>query len=145
VPARFDVLAGWPLDAHGRLDTAALPLPADLADPGETDEVPAEPRTESERVIAQIWAEVLGTERVGIYDDFFALGGHSLMGAEVIDRVREHFSLNLPLGQLFESPTVAAVAAFVESQREQAAPSTPIKRINRADYRRQPAGEDADR
>jgi acyl carrier protein len=139
VPGRIEVLAQWPLAGTGKLDPAALPVgDEDAATEAETDEQPlVEPRTETEQVVARIWSDVLGADRIGVHDDFFSLGGHSLMGAEVIDQVREHFKIDLPLGQLFETPTVAAVAGFVDREKERPRQdATPIRRINRAEYRR---------
>jgi amino acid adenylation domain-containing protein len=77
------------------------------------------PRTPLEEVIAGIWLEMLGVERIGIHDNFFTLGGHSLLGTRVIARLRDAFQLELPLRVLFEAPTVGELAGRVElAQRE---------------------------
>ncbi|WP_316527989.1 condensation domain-containing protein [Kitasatospora brasiliensis] len=141
VPRQIQPLPYWPLDSRGRLDTAALPVPAELLidhtePPAERD---GEPGTATEREVARIWSDVLGADRIGVHDDFFALGGHSLIGAEVIDRLRGHFAIDLPLGQLFETPTVAAVAKAIDELREQPTRNEPIRRINRADFLRSAA------
>jgi amino acid adenylation domain-containing protein len=72
------------------------------------------PRTPLEEVIAGIWLEMLGVERIGIHDNFFTLGGHSLLGTRVIARLRDAFQLELPLRVLFEAPTVGELAGRVE-------------------------------
>ena len=77
------------------------------------------PRTPLEEVIAGIWVEMLGVERVGIHDNFFTLGGHSLLGTRVIARMRDAFQLELPLRALFEAPTVCELAARVELARRE--------------------------
>jgi phthiocerol/phenolphthiocerol synthesis type-I polyketide synthase E len=75
----------------------------------------AAPETESERVIAEMWQELLGIERIGVHDDFFGLGGHSLLATQIVSRVRDRFGLELPLKSVFEAPTVARYAALVEA------------------------------
>jgi acyl carrier protein len=97
------------------------------------------PRTEVEEKLAVIWKEVLGVERIGVEDNFFELGGHSLLATQVISRMQDAFQKNLPVRRLFESPTIAALARFIENLSEsQLADSTlssalpSIKRINRA-------------
>ncbi|MFL5541761.1 MAG: acyltransferase domain-containing protein, partial [Longimicrobiaceae bacterium] len=75
----------------------------------------AAPETESERVIAEMWQELLGIERIGVHDDFFGLGGHSLLATQIVSRVRDRFGLELPLKSVFEAPTVSRYAALVEA------------------------------
>uniref|UniRef100_UPI00300C6EA8 phosphopantetheine-binding protein n=1 Tax=Nonomuraea sp. LPB2021202275-12-8 TaxID=3120159 RepID=UPI00300C6EA8 len=74
-----------------------------------------EPRSETERVLAGIWAEFLGVDRVGATDDFFALGGHSILAVQVVARVREVFGVELGLDDLFEAPTLADSAARIDA------------------------------
>jgi amino acid adenylation domain-containing protein len=108
LPAAFVPLDALPLTPNGKVDYRALPAPS-AARP--EDAAPFEaPRTPTEELVAQIWAEVLGLERLGAHDEFFALGGHSLLAAQVIARVRETFQIELPLRSLFETPTVAGLA-----------------------------------
>jgi acyl transferase domain-containing protein/acyl carrier protein len=72
------------------------------------------PATESERVIAEMWQELLGIDRIGVHDDFFGLGGHSLLATQIVSRVRDRFGLELPLKSVFEAPTISRYAELVE-------------------------------
>jgi len=121
-PSAFVVLEALPLNSSGKVDRRALPAP-DQARP-DLGEVYAAPRTPIEETVATIWAEVFKLERVGIHDNFFNLGGHSLFATQVMSRVRKVFQLDLPLRSLFEAPTVAGLAAIiVQRQIEQAVAS----------------------
>ncbi|MCP4660714.1 MAG: amino acid adenylation domain-containing protein, partial [bacterium] len=113
VPAAFVVLEALPRTPTGKLDRRALPEPEeDRAVP--EDYVP--PETETEELLAEMFAEILGRERVGIYDDFFALGGHSLLATRLITRIRNTFEVELPLRDFFTGATVASMAAIIEDQ-----------------------------
>ncbi|MFR9787485.1 amino acid adenylation domain-containing protein [Streptomyces sp. MB22_4] len=109
VPSAFALLDALPLTVQGKLDVAALPEPAA---PGAGTFVA--PRSPAETVVAQIWCEVLDLPRVGVHDDFFALGGHSLRAVAVASRLRTAFDCMLQVRDLFEHPTVARLAAEVE-------------------------------
>ena len=102
-----------PAGPFGQVDRAALPAPSERGEGGAY----VAPRSPVEQVLAGIWEEVLGLQRVGVEDDFFALGGHSLIAAQVTSRVLQAFSVELSLRVLFERPTVAAMAAEVERLR----------------------------
>ena len=112
LPAAFVPLNAFPLTPHGKIDRAALPAP----DPTNTlqDEVPDRPHTELEERIAEMLGELLDLEEIGLDDNFFMLGGHSLLGAQLIARLREAFGVEIGLRSLFEAPTVAALSAEVE-------------------------------
>jgi len=83
----------------------------------ELEKVFVAPRTPLESLIAEAWQDVLGLEKVSIDDDFFKLGGHSLLASQVMARLRKALDLDLPLHKLFETPTVADQAAYIETVR----------------------------
>ena len=123
VPSAFVTLESLPLTPNGKLDRRALP-PPDPSRP-ELDQALVLPRTPVEEVLAGIWSEVLGLERVGVHDNFFDLGGHSLRATQVVSRVRRALAVEVPLRALFEHPTVAALARRVEADRVRAAAPPP--------------------
>jgi amino acid adenylation domain-containing protein/non-ribosomal peptide synthase protein (TIGR01720 family) len=114
VPAVVTVLPEMPVLPSGKLDRAALPAPASI----EVSEHIA-PRSPVEQVLAGIWAEVLGAERVGAFDNFFELGGHSLSATRVVSRIREELQVDLELRRLFESPTLSGLAESLLADPEQ--------------------------
>jgi amino acid adenylation domain-containing protein/FkbM family methyltransferase len=115
IPPQIVFLDSLPLTPNGKLDRGALPLPGECA-PGLQRTIMA-PRTAVEQTVADIWADVLSLKQVGIEDDFFELGGHSLKATQVISRLRAAFYVDLPLSALFETPTVAGLAAAIEKIR----------------------------
>ncbi|HEX8282854.1 MAG TPA: amino acid adenylation domain-containing protein [Pyrinomonadaceae bacterium] len=115
VPAAFVMLATMPMTTNGKIDRRALPAP-DESRPDLAESFAA-PRNATEEILAGIWAGVLGLEHVGIRDSFFDLGGHSLLATQVVSRVREAFHVELPLRTLFEGPTVAQLALFIEAEQ----------------------------
>jgi amino acid adenylation domain-containing protein len=135
VPSAFRFLAALPLSPSGKIDRRALPLPA--ADEPEPTSVPASPRTPTEELLAGIWVEVLGRAEVGAGDDFFDLGGHSLLLGRVLARVRAAFGVDLPVGAAFAARTLTALARRVEAAlRAQPAnlpPRPPLVRASRAE------------
>ncbi|MHB0790164.1 amino acid adenylation domain-containing protein, partial [Bradyrhizobium sp. 5.13L] len=108
VPAAVVRLAALPLTPNGKLDRNALPAPDDEAYARASY---AAPQGEIETALAQIWAELLGVERVGRHDHFFALGGHSLLAVRLLSRVSQALGLALPLTTLFAKPVLLDLAA----------------------------------
>jgi acyl-coenzyme A synthetase/AMP-(fatty) acid ligase/acyl carrier protein len=117
VPSAFVFMHALPLTSNGKLDRRALPEPG----PAERDEETVAPRTATEAMLAEIWGAALGVARVGVLDNFFELGGHSLIAAQVASELRKTFRVELPMRVLFESPTVEAVANYIDGARERAA------------------------
>lgn len=112
VPASFVTLEDLPVTPNGKIDRAALPAPNEHNT--LRDEVFASPSTPTEKKIAEIVSALLKAERVGVEDNFFLLGGHSMLGAQLVTRISETFGVELPLRALFEAPTVRQLANKVE-------------------------------
>ena len=112
VPALFLRLPELPLTSNGKLDRAALPAPGNARPDLEHEYVA--PRNETEAALVEIWSEVLGVERIGVEDSFFALGGDSIRSVRVIALAREK-GIELTVEELFRHPTVAALAAHAQS------------------------------
>jgi acyl carrier protein len=117
VPSAFVLLDKMPLLSNGKVDREALPTPEYSRKQLEEEYVA--PRNEVEQSLAKIFAEVLGIEKIGINDNFFLLGGHSLSATQVITRLRETLQADVPLRRLFEDPTVAGLSTAVEEFQNQ--------------------------
>jgi amino acid adenylation domain-containing protein/non-ribosomal peptide synthase protein (TIGR01720 family) len=131
IPAAFVLLDALPLTPNGKLDRKALPAPAQTRP--DLDSALAAPRTPVEERLVAIWADVLHIEQLGITDNFFALGGHSLLATQLLSRVHEAFQVTLPIQSLFETPTVAGQARWIEAARrasvtDQMPPIEPVVR-----------------
>lgn len=107
LPVYFKQLESIPLTDDGRLDTKALPILIGN-DVGKTEYVA--PRNRVEETLCQLWQDSLNLEKVGIHDNFFALGGHSLMATRLVSLIRQEFNTELQIKALFETPTVAALS-----------------------------------
>ncbi|HEX5717657.1 MAG TPA: amino acid adenylation domain-containing protein, partial [Thermoanaerobaculia bacterium] len=116
IPSAFVRLDSLPLTANGKLDRRALPVPGD-GDLLQADSAYVQPRNPDEEMLAGVWAAMLGRERVGAEDDFFALGGDSRVATRVVARVRRLLGLEVPLRDLFEAPTVAALSLRIAALR----------------------------
>jgi len=120
-----------PLSPNGKLDRKSLQAP-DHSRP-ELDHAFTPPRTPLEELLANIWSEVLKLDKVGIHDNFFHLGGHSLMATQLQSRIQDAFKLQLPLRSLFEAPTIDELARRLQElgakqQVMQEAAITPVAR-----------------
>ncbi|HSF39926.1 MAG TPA: non-ribosomal peptide synthase/polyketide synthase, partial [Thermoanaerobaculia bacterium] len=111
VPSAFVLLEALPLSPNGKVDRRAL---SRIAPEEAAEQAPVAPRSPLEEALAGFFREVLGGERVGVHDDFFALGGHSLAATQVLSRIRGVFGVDLPARRLFEAPTVSLLARAVE-------------------------------
>lgn len=113
IPDHFVSLDEMPLNANGKIDRASLPT----FDPERSEEAPTAiaPRTELEQAVAQIWADVLKINVLGVTDELIALGGNSLLAIQIIGRVNRQFGIDLSLQSAFVASTVEAMAALVES------------------------------
>jgi amino acid adenylation domain-containing protein/non-ribosomal peptide synthase protein (TIGR01720 family) len=112
VPSAFVALASLPLTPNGKIDRRALLA---LGAAPEKASSYAAPRTPVEEVLANIWADVFGKERIGVDESFVELGGHSLLAIQIIARARDAFQAQVPLRAIFEAPTIAALAGRVEA------------------------------
>jgi hypothetical protein len=119
VPSAFVALDAFPLNANRKVDREALPAPEAAEEPRE----PAAPLTPTERAVAEVWEEALGTGRVGIGDNFFDLGGHSLLLVRVHARLRERFPGRVELIDLFEHRTLGELAAHLDRRPAEPAPA----------------------
>ncbi len=105
IPSSLVFLDVFPLNANGKVDRHALLTIESQNSPLATDSVA--PRDEAEEAIAQIWRDILGVQSLGIHDDFFDLGGHSLSGVQVVAKIQASFGIDVPVNVLFEAPTIA--------------------------------------
>jgi len=118
VPSAFVLLQEFPLTANGKVDRRALPAP-DPSRP-ELEQTYVAPRDQVEKVLAEMWAELLTLEKVGILDNFFDLGGHSLLATQLVSRIRREFKTPLPLRAIFEQPTIESLALHLLQQQAKA-------------------------
>jgi len=107
IPSAIIALSELPLSPNGKLDRKALPA---WTPERKESSVFVAPRNDTETHIAQWWCELLHLDAVGVTDNFFELGGHSLLATRLVSRIRDFFSVEVPLSQLFEQPTVEALA-----------------------------------
>ena len=112
VPSTFVTLAELPLMPSGKVDRRALPAP-ELNQ--ANDRAFVAPRSQTEQELAEIWSELLRLETIGVQDNFFDLGGHSLLATQLISRILNTFAVELKLQDIFNEPTVEAIAALIDS------------------------------
>jgi amino acid adenylation domain-containing protein len=117
IPSAFVMLESLPLTPNGKVDRKALPAPQDGR--AELTSTYVKPQTQLERMITAVWQEVLGVERVGIEDNFFDLGGHSLLLARVHSRLQELLGKEIPIVEMFKFPTVSALSKYLSQGNNQ--------------------------
>jgi acyl carrier protein len=124
VPSAFVRLDALPLTANGKVDRKALPQPDDPSSRARSHYVA--PRAELERSLVKIWQELLRVETVGVEDNFFDLGGHSLLLVRLVQEIQSSLGLEVALMEMFEHPTVASLARHLSRKRESETAVTPI-------------------
>lgn len=126
IPAHFVFLEVLPRTPNGKIDRKGLPKVEELPSPTVTA-----PRTPSEELLVSIWQTVLNLKSVGVEDNFFALGGHSLLVIRMIAQIQQVFGVNIPLRQVFETPTITELASAIASSSNQSFSQLVILPINR--------------
>lgn len=111
VPSRYCFCDQFPKTVNGKIDRRALPASDHWESPRQNSVVA--PRNPIESLLVNIWAEVLGIAKISVHDDFFALGGSSLLVTRVITKIREHYQLSIPVRDFFANPTVESIAALL--------------------------------
>src|SRR5262249_16667218 len=131
VPSAIVTMEKLPLTPNGKIDLAVLPAP-DLSKSEMADQ-PLEVTDGIEEILASIWADVLGVEKISLFDDFFDQGGHSLLATQVVSRIREIFGIEFSVSALFDNPTVATLAKEVAMvlRGDEVAEDSPIQPTNR--------------
>ncbi len=118
-PAEYHFVESFPLGPTGKVDRRQLAEQGTAVTAAGVTLTVAAPRTELERALTAIWQDVLGVPRIGIHQNFFDSGGHSLLGARLMARIRGTYGIEVPLSDLFDHPTVARLAALIESHPAQ--------------------------
>ena len=125
VPTGWHSLDQLPLTPSGKLDRRAF---AELYGKRSHVEAPAgaEPRTDTERELSALWVEVLGRQHIGVDENFFDAGGHSLLATRIVSRIRARYAQDFTLREMFAAPTIAALAALLDSRRQAHSPAGPV-------------------
>jgi hypothetical protein len=114
IPTYFVPLPTFPLTSNGKVDRKALPSLAEVLRQAQASESFTAPRTETEKALAEVWVKLLGVERVGVTDDFFNLGGHSLLVASLATEVQTLWDISLMLPVVFQNRTLEALARVID-------------------------------
>lgn len=112
IPSEFIVLEQFPMTASGKINRAALPEPVLSTDIGVLS-----PRTSTEELLLEIWTDSLERKTIGIQDNFFEAGGHSLIATQIIARIEAAMGIRIPLRRIFETPTIAEMGAYLDELR----------------------------
>ena len=133
MPSSFVVLDKFPLTPNGKINRKALPAP--VSDRADSKQPFTPPRTPTEEALAKLWRELLGQPEIGIDDNFFENGGHSLLAMQLMARARNEFQTELSLRNVFEAPTIAELAVILDRKKDQPAvpalqPLTRAQRIS---------------
>lgn len=132
-PSFIVILEEFPLSPNGKVDRRALPIPGKVTEEMAGKRVT--PRTQTEELLAGIWAEALRVQRVGRDDNFFELGGHSLLAMRIVARVRDTLQVELPVRTIFTRPTLKGLAESLDRlMAEQSGPVERIERVARDHY-----------
>ncbi len=124
IPSVIVELTQLPLTANGKIDKIRLPKPQQH---DSTDGQQQLPQSPMERIMADVWQDMLGIDTVYLDDNFFHLGGHSLLAAKLFYRLEERFQIDLPLGLIFEAPTIRQLAACLQKQRHESISKTLVQ------------------
>ena len=127
IPSTFVVLDKLPMTAMGKVDRRVLPEPARSRP--QLDTAYVAPRSLLEKEVAKVWADVLSLDQIGVHDSFFELGGHSLAATRVVSQVVKQFQLEIPLQSLFQSPTIAEMAAVIAEHQARKIAKPELERI----------------
>lgn len=117
IPSIFMAVSEYPLTPNGKVDRRALPDPDETAVISTEEFVP--PRNETEAQLAQIWCDILQIEQVGIHNNFFEMGGHSLLAIQIISRIRDAYDIDISPRHIFDAPTIADLALYILEQEAQ--------------------------
>ena len=109
------LLEAFPLTGSGKVDRKALPAPEGGR---QTEKAYQAPKGKVEQIIAKIWEEVLDLEKVGVHDNFFDLGGHSLLLVRMRNKLQRYFKKEVPIVDMFERPTIGDLAEFLSDKRK---------------------------
>ncbi|MEM8953162.1 MAG: amino acid adenylation domain-containing protein [Verrucomicrobiota bacterium] len=123
IPSVFVIIEELPVNANGKIDTHALPTHSVSSE--ATDQLHTAPETETENELVAIWEELLEQSPIGIDEDFFTLGGHSLVGMRLFARLQKTFGVSLPLATLFQAPTVRLLADAIDKASGSGTPTSP--------------------
>ena len=133
LPSAFILLDALPLTPNGKIDRCALPAPESVGN--REEETFVAPTSMVHYQLTQIWEDLLDTRPVGIRDNFFQIGGHSLFAARLVHRIEEVFGKRIPLATLFAGPTIEQLAIALQQQGDSGT-SFPLEAVQAADSKR---------